>query len=365
MKNSFVFAALLAFAFVCRADKPGDELTLSTSATLRDGSTIKGTLLTSAIKGGAIFADALELPLSVVKTIGFVNTNGDAKVSLVNGDTLSLAVTTPSFDLDSALGRLAIDRAKIRNLAITPRRAIALTDATGLVFHCTFDDESSVTSPAVGPAGRFLNGRFVEGKFEQSLYVPPYTSCAVFDFPSNFFGKAGCIELWFKIENKSSRIGAGGDPRLFCGYDKSDMSRMVLNVDFVNNDGIGNSGVSALSPMGHTSSITGFGYNLNYQQLFEKHDWREWHHLALVWDSDGIPGMAQPHKSAVYLNGEALPIPVESGRNPDTLIRLFSAAYRFGIPNDPDQDSERNSKSPYRIDELKIWNYAKTDFYLP
>lgn len=364
MKNSFVFAALLAFAFVCRADKPGDELTLSTSATLRDGSTIKGTLLTSAIKGGAIFADALELPLSVVKTIGFVNTNGDAKVSLVNGDTLSLAVTTPSFDLDSALGRLAIDRAKIRNLAITPRRAIAPTDAAGLVFHCTFDDEASVTSPAVGPAGRFLNGRFVEGKFEQSLYVPPYTSCAVFDFPSNFFGKAGCIELWFKIENTSSRVGAGGDPRLFCGYEKNNLNHMILNVDFVNNDGGGNSGVSALSLTGHTSSITGFGYNLSYQQLLGKKDWREWHHLALVWDNDNIPGMKQPHKSAVYIDGEALPIPVESGRNSDTLNRLFSSDYLFCIPNNPDQDTERNSKSPYRIDELKIWNYAKTDFCL-
>lgn len=365
MKKSCLILSALAFTTFCiRAVSAPDDHTLSATAVLRDGSSIKGQLLTPTIKAAAIFDDSLEFSCASVKSLQFSDTNGTAKATLVNGDTLSLSVATPSFDLDSALGHLAIARDKLNRLAITKNRAVG-EDHDGLVFHCTFDDESAITTPAVGPAGRFLNGRFIEGKFEQSLYVPPYTSCAVFDFPSNFFGKAGCIELWFKIENKSSRIGAGGDPRLFCGYEKSNLNHMILNVDFVNNDGGGNSGVSALSLTGHTSSITGFGYNLSYQQLLGKKDWREWHHLALVWDNDNIPGMKQPHKSAVYIDGEALPIPVESGRNPDTLIRLFSAAYLFCIPNDPDQDSELNSKSPYRIDELKIWNYAKTDFYLP
>lgn len=359
MKNSFVFAALLAFAFVCHADKPGDELTLSTSATLRDGSTIKGTLLTSAIKGGAIFADALELPLSVVKTIGFVNTNGDAKVSLVNGDTLSLAVTTPSFDLDSALGRLAIDRAKIRNLAITPRRAIATTDAAGLVFHCTFDDESSVARPAVGPAGRFLNGRFVEGMNGNAIRVQRGLPACEFILPQGALKEKGCIEFYARLIEGKTEFSTGGDPRFFSLYNENGGGPVF---EYASNNGAGDSGLSAV--FGDlVTTHRGFSGLMPYSEIFHGQPYEDWHHYAMIWNEKGIDKFTQNERAprlVILLDGKNVG-KVYHFKDTTFYNSLPTKSMTLGIPMNENGPSY-NNKSSFLLDDLKIWDYDKSDF---
>ena len=105
-----VLVTIALFAYDCNAeDVPSDEIQLSATVTLRDGSSLKGTLHSDAIKGAAIFNDSLELPAACIKSLRFSNTNGEAKATLTNGDTLSLKVATESFDLDSALGKLSIE----------------------------------------------------------------------------------------------------------------------------------------------------------------------------------------------------------------------------------------------------------------
>ncbi len=99
-----------------------DDYTLSASMTLRDGSTIKGKLLNDTIKCATIFDDALELSASSIKSIAFSGTNGVAKTTLVNGDTLSTTISTPSFDLDSTLGKLTIAKSKLCNVSIAAQR---------------------------------------------------------------------------------------------------------------------------------------------------------------------------------------------------------------------------------------------------
>lgn len=354
----------LAFSYAASAGVSND-FTLATTATLRDGSTLKGTLLTDTVVGSAIFDNALKLKAEVIQSLFFTDTNGTAKASLVNGDVLTLAITTPAFDMNTSLGKLSLVRSNVKSLSIAKRKAAVAGNAS-LVFHCTFDDAASITSPAIGPAGKYLTGRFVAGKTGSALRIPTYTPCATFDLPEGFFGEAGCIEMWIKIENQSPRIGAGGDPRLFMILDRANPSAYpILMVDIVNNDGMGNSGVSSYSLSGHTSSISGFGYNLSYQQLFPKGDWREWHHIALVWDANGIPGLNASRKTATFIDGEPLPAAAETGRSKSSLAKLVSSAYLLCFTGDPNQNTEQNTKSPFLIDEFKIWNYAKTTFDLP
>ena len=172
--------------------------------------------------------------------------------------------------------------------------------------------------------------------------------------------------MWIKIENQSPRVGAGGDPRLFMIFDKATPTAYpVLMVDFVSNDGMGNSGVSSCSIAGHTSSISGIGYNLSYQQLFAKGDWREWHHVALVWDANGISGLGASRKTATFIDGEPLRAATETCKGKETIAKLVSSAYLLCFTGDPNQNTEQNTKSPFLVDEFKIWNYAKTTFDLP
>ena len=361
-----IFASLLGvLATVCTVTaSESSGLTLSTTATLRDGSTLKGTLLTDTVTGAAIFDSTLKLKAEVIQSLSFADTNGTAKASLVNGDVLTLTVTTPAFEMNTSLGRLSLVRGNVKSLSIA-RRKSAAANHDGLIFHCTFDDATSITAPTVGPAGKYLTGRFVAGRTGNALRLPTYTPCATFDLPEGFFGESGCIEMWIKLENQSPRVGAGGDPRLFMIFDKATTTAYpVLMVDFVNNDGMGNSGVSSCSPAGHTSSISGHGYNLSYQQLFPKSDWRAWHHVALVWDANGIPGLGSSRKTATFIDGDPLPAAAETSRSKSSLAKLVSSAYFLCFTGDPNQNTEQNTKSPFLVDDFKIWNHAKTTFDL-
>ena len=121
----YAFFLLAAFALSCTAaTATAENYTLSATASLRDGSTLKGTLLTGSIKGAALFDDSLKLSTADIKSLVFSSTNGDAKVTLVNGDSISLKVATPAFDIDSSLGKLSLGRGNLSKLAISARRIV-------------------------------------------------------------------------------------------------------------------------------------------------------------------------------------------------------------------------------------------------
>ena len=114
---------LSALALCCvTTTATADDYTLSATASLRDGSTLKGKLLTDSIKGAALFDDSLKLSAADIKSMAFSGTNGDAKVTLVNGDRISLKVATSAFDLESSLGKLSILRNNMSQLAIAAHR---------------------------------------------------------------------------------------------------------------------------------------------------------------------------------------------------------------------------------------------------
>ena len=59
---------------------------IAASATLKDGSSVKGEFATEHIVGSTIFAEKLNLNPAIVKSLAFAGTNGESKVELVNGD---------------------------------------------------------------------------------------------------------------------------------------------------------------------------------------------------------------------------------------------------------------------------------------
>ena len=121
------FAAILSYVlsaatFVAVAQ---DATTISANATLKDGSTVKGEFLTKSITGSTIFMEKLELDPALVKTVTFVNTNGESKVELNNGDKFAMRIGNDNFAIKSLLGELNIPRTNFRSITLSSRRISA------------------------------------------------------------------------------------------------------------------------------------------------------------------------------------------------------------------------------------------------
>ncbi len=352
-----VSIAVLAFTMLAES-KPA----VSATALLKDGSTVKGEFKTDKVKGTTLFAKDLVLDTSIVRAVNFTGTNGEAKVELSNGDRFGMAIANPSFTIKSLLGELNVPCGSFRSFSLS---RIPVTGKggplDGLIFYCTFDDAASVTSPAIGPIGKFMTGNFADGKIGRALMTMPYTKHAAFEFPAGFIKDAGCIEFWAKILKQAPIIANGGDPRLFT-ITCADNHEMACNIDIVSNDGTGNSGFALRTWFGCKSSISGMRY-LRYAELFPTENWRDWHHYAVVWDKEGISDLPQAPRAALLVDGKLI---ASAGFEPLSahMIRMPSETpHVLGFTNDPVIDTEHNTKSPFLIDEFKIWNYAKKDFF--
>ena len=334
---------------------------IAANATLKDGSTVKGKFCNKHIIGSTIFSDKLKLNPAVVKSIAFSGTNGESKVELVNGDKFAMTVANEALKINSLLGKLAIPRGNIRSIALTQRKVSAGGD-DGLVFHCTFDDPDAITSPAVGPKGTYLRGSFVEGKSGNALQTTVYAHNATFELPSNFFCTSGCIEFWAKILKSSSYVGSGGDPRLFTITQKV-TNNTICTLDIVSNNGGGNSGFSTWTILGNMASLRGCR-NLRYNELFPESDYRDWHHYAIIWNKDGIAELSGSPKMALLIDGKLIPDIQGHARSTEDAISVISSPMLLSFTHDPALDPEHATKSPFLIDEFKIWSYPKTDFGL-
>ncbi len=338
-----------------------NETVVTANATLKDGSTVKGEFLTQKITGSTVFANQLALDPAIIKSFTFTSTNGEAKVSLVNGDAFVMTVANDAFAIKSLLGNLEIPRTNFRSLTFSIFSGVNAADG-GLIFYCTFDDEASITTPAFGPKGSFLQGKFLQGKIGQALLTTVYSQNATFDLPADFFNTSGCIEFWAKIQKPSSYIGNGGDPRLFTITQKS-TNNTISTLDIVSNNGGGNSGFSTWTFLGNMASIRGCR-SLRYEDLFPTSNFRDWHHYAIIWDKDGISDLTGTPRMALLVDGKSIPDIQNHVRSAEDAAALISTPMRLSFTHDPNLDPELSTKSPFLIDEFKIWSYAKTNFDL-
>lgn len=360
MNRSYIFASILStIALATFAQDPAT--TIAASATLKDGSSVKGEFTTERILGSTIFAKDLNLNPAIVKSLTFAGTNGESKVELANGDKFAMTVANESFAIKSLLGELAIPRTSFRSIALT-RRKISAGGDDGLVFHCTFDDITAIASPAVGPKGTYLRGSFTEGKHGGALQTTVYAQNATFELPPNFFSTSGCIEFWAKILKTSPYIGNGGDPRLFTITQKN-TNNTICTLDIVSNNGGGNSGFSTWTILGNMANLSGCK-TLRYEELFPGSDYRDWHHYAIIWDKDGIADLPGNPKMALLVDGRLIPDIQGHARSTENAISVISSPMLLSFTHDPALDPEYSTKSPFLIDEFKIWSYPKTDFDL-
>ena len=337
------------------------EGNLSASVTLRDSSVIKGTVAGDvAFEGDVIFKEGVKLPVSLVRELTADGTNGVQVATLTNGDKFHFAPATKTLSVATMLGELSIPFSSIRRVAFAE---MAGGSADGLVYYCTFDSPEAVEKPEVGPAGKFLSGRFVEGKVGKALAVAPYSDGAYVSLPPNTIGQKGCFEFWAKFTPPSERIAVGQWPCFFtCGVLGAE-PRFCL--EWNANNGTGGGGLNAM--LEHLRACTSsFGHSMTYSGILGTATC-DWHHYAVVWNKEGIESLsssqAAPVKAAIFLDGR--PIACETFPNAPKwgLSSAITAHSTFlSFPIHPEEGNHNNVG--FLIDEFKFWNYDRTDFGL-
>ena len=338
------------FASVIFAALAADDAVVSANATLKDGSTVKGEFTTKRITGSTIFMEKLELDPALVKTVTFVNTNGESKIELNNGDKFAMTVADEAFAIKSLLGELNIPRTNFRSITLSSRRISAGGCDDGLIFYCTFDDEASVAAPAVGPSVKMELGKIIadKGKTGGALFVNPGIAGAQIAFPSGSFGTEGCIEFWANMASGKTEFTTGGDPRFFLLSAKDGTE--IAHFEYASNNGCGNSGLGGHICGLRTQTNSGCSYLMPYSAVFKGEDYNGWHHYAFAWSTTEL---------AIYVDGKLF------CRTEGTLnAKQIAGDVIMDIPLNRLSGKSFNNKSAFYMDELKIWNKAKTEFDL-
>ena len=349
MNRTYIFASLLTtISLVTFAQ---DTTTTIANATLKDGSSVKGEFATEHIVGSTIFADKLSLNPAIVRSLAFAGTNGESKVELANGDKFAMTVANESFAIKSLLGELNIPRNNFRSLAFSVRKCAQNGTEDGLIFYCTFDDETAMTSPVVGPSMKLELGqiRAHEGKNGGALFVNPGIAGAVVQLPQGTLGAEGCIEFWANMASGKTEFSTGGDPNYFVAYTAD--GDLGGTLGFASNDGVGNSGLCGYFFGMRAYSNPGYTHIMPYSDVFNGEDYNGWHHYAFAWTQTSL---------SLYIDGKK--VAHTTGQLNARLLEKGDIT--LAIPLHRTLGRSFNNKSAFFMDELKIWNYAKTNFDL-
>jgi len=345
--KQFITHLLLATSFATFAQ---DAATIiSANAALKDGSTVKGELVTRRVTGSTAFDENLTLDLAIVKAIVFSGKDGESKVELINGDKFAITVANENFKIKSLLGELTIARDSFRSIALSRRKVSTGGGDDGLVFYCTFDDEAATTSTAVGPSVKLELGQIMkdEGRSGGALYVKPGIAGAEIKFSEGTLGTEGCIEFWANMASGKTEFSTGGDPRFFVVLAADGTEKGHL--EFASNDGCGNSGICGTFFGIHAYSNRGSNYMMPYSDIFKGEDYNGWHHYAFTWT---------PTSLSIFIDGREV-CHATGTVNTDAIA---NNAITLDIPLSRTTGKSFNNKSAFLMDELKIWNFAKREF---
>lgn len=286
-----------------------------TKITLTDGSLIYGDILMPDIPARTIFG-TISLPLNILAGMTFQITSDDTPLSV-----------TDSHD---------------------PR----------LVYWNTFNsEEETYVAKGMKRADSWAGGRFVEGKFGKAFYTGGKADVYQFTFPAHTLKPKGCIEFWARFDPPGDSFADGSWLRFFW------MDHVRL--EFAVNNGKGAGGITSYIANSVAGS-SGSGQQHRYSEVLGL-DYRGWHHYALVWSDEGVDvgGDGSKPWSVIFIDGK--PVSHETIRHEtsneftfgtivgkELVLTIAGSAYVA--------ESSLKRAVPFAIDELKIWNYDKTEF---
>jgi hypothetical protein len=315
---------------------------------LADGSRLIGVPDTAVLRVQTSYAK-MEVPLDRISRVTIGTNREQIVFQMKNGDQLRGALLSKGLELKVIFGKVTVGADQIAGIDVLEGGAIP----GGLVLWNSLGSEADITHSRVGPAGIFRGGRFREGLSGTAFAAGPNHKAAV-AFPKEIIPlKAGCIELWVKLEGFPDELPWAANPNIF----NLSSPEGGFNLELNGNDGGGRGGVCGTAGKLGVGATCQFG-NFPYAQLFEEGTPKDWHHYALVWDQAGIKGVGDgTHTVAVFLDGKLN----------STLWGGEPAPGKIELP--PLSKGELvlmlrqdRTQGTVIMEELKIWSYAKTDF---
>lgn len=237
--------------------------------------------------------------------------------------------------------------------AVTISLAETLPD--DLVFYTTFDSASAVKSPQVGNEGNVYGAAFVDGVFGKALSVPALTCAAEFPMPNGIPVERGCIEFWAKILNSADYFLDAGDPTFFQFLNDGSTSEITL--EYNANNGNAQSGLYVMG-YGTLQCIQNDYWrgSLPYTSVLPD-DPKGWHHYAVSWNTNGVNQTSDLVQ--VFVDGKKFMSTSLSKMNAAKIENVLGSASHLRFSRD---DKPTHGKSPFLIDEFRIWSTDKTEF---
>jgi hypothetical protein len=327
------------------------ELPLRLEVDLVDGSHLIGTPAIATVLVQTSYAK-MDVPLTQIQSLKLGDDHETVTLDLLNGDKLTGVISLKPIELKTVFGTVAVGIEHIKQLDIVLSGG---TNQKGLVLWNRLGAESEVKNSRVGLGGKLNAGRFVEGRFGKGIELNMQEPFGV-TFPAEIVqASAGCIEFWAKLIDFPQALPSGEKPGLV-GVSNKESAQGSPFISFNGNDGAANGGLCArLGTIG--SAGTAQSGSWTYARALGTDAVGDWHHYAFVWNPAGIPGVIDGTRCvAIFVDGRLNTGSWNGAVVPPSPWTLPTGS-RLGLLCYQDMPSGR-----IVFDNLKIWNYAKTDF---
>ncbi len=354
MKRHLFWIGVWAAAALITA--AGDEIVpkeppLRLEVNLVDGSRIIGTPVIATVPVQTAYAK-MDVPLTQIQSLKLGDDHETVTLNLRNGDKLTGVISLKPIELKTVFGTVAVGIEHIQQLDIVLSGG---TGQKGLVLWNRLGSESEVKNSRVGLGGKLNAGRFVEGRFGKGIELNMQEPFGV-TFPAEIVpASAGCIEFWAKLMDFPQALPSGEKPGLVGVSEKENVPGGPC-IHFNGNDGAANGGLCArLGSIGSAGTAQYGGWT--YARALGTDAVGDWHHYALVWNPAGIPGVIDGTRCvAIFVDGRLNTGSWNGAVLPPGPWTLPTGS-RLGLLCHQGMPSGR-----IVFDNLKIWNYAKTDF---
>jgi VCBS repeat-containing protein len=285
---------------------------------------------------------------------GTFNYNPNGKVDYLKGGEQS----TDSFTYTVSDSRGGTDTATVTFKITGVNDAPKLGGATPVLWN-RLGSREEVLNSEIGLDGTFIGGGFTQGVFGDA-YTANYTQNNLVTFPYQVVPyQEGTLEFWAKLTAPPVTVPWGHSPYLVLIQDGDNEYSLGIN----GNNGLGGGGVTSVAN-GFTTATSSYANTWTYGSLLDGQP-EGWHHYALVWNKDGISGIDNgTRKLALFLDGQLNSGYWLSYRGENyQLVPLKGGTLGLNYVSDNPSDPRPPYRGSVAIDNLKIWDYSKTDYY--
>jgi hypothetical protein len=338
---------------VPNSETAGPQETPTLRVHLSEGSLLIGTPMVPGLALKTEFA-RIELPFSKMASLEIAHETGVTTANLTNGDKISGTLEVDALRIRTLVGEVRLPIKHVQRFSVRHAFPMDADVRQNLTFYNRLGSDEeirhSVVGPGLasyaGPTGIAVAGKwdYVDGKHGKAVTLAGdyHSTARVRNLVLSDLGKVinpdrGCIEFWFYYTNEPKGYQYGVY-RCFDGpY------------------GLGSGiAIHSTAPIDGTPNRLTFGISLGGQgssvaYRLAKIPMRRWVHIAAVWDREGI----ENSKDAIrlYVDGRAVAAKQGAGWGNTA-----------GAKADIAGGNDGKIAGKFRMDDLKIWRVAKTDF---